>query len=193
VLWIDHFRREYYAVDPTLLLDIAHDVKLHLMYRAASFSEPTWYMLWAEHDQYWKRYYLPSDRVPREGLILDAGAGEGESILFLSRYGFENFVAIESDTGKYDRLVSNTRRLNVRIVNRELTPEDLKGVDFAKIDVDGGEECLLDLEEPKCELVLELHSDDLLRKFMDKWPRLQLLTETQVQSVYLTRLRKSDA
>ena len=117
-------------MDPTLLRDIAHDAKLHLMYRTASFSEPTWYML---------------------------------------------------------------RHLNVRIVKRKLTSEDLTGVDFAKVDVDGGEECLLNLEEPKCELVLEIHSDDLLRKFMSKWPRLQLLTETPVQSVYLTRLPKSEA
>jgi len=169
-----------------MLQDIVRYIKLRHTYGAASFSELTWYLLWCEHDQYWKRYYVPSDQVRRGGLILDAGAGEGETILLLSRFGFRNFVAIEPDTRKHERLARNTAHLNVRIEKRNLIPEDLTGVYFAKIDVDGGEECLLSLEQPPCELVLEIHADDLLRRFLSKWPELKLLARMPVKSVYLT-------
>lgn len=46
------------------------------------------------------------------------------------------------------------------------------GADFARIDIEGGEEELPSLEsEPSCEMVVEIHKDQLLQGIRKKWPR----------------------
>lgn len=169
------FRREYYLSDPMLFRDLVHYLRLRLLYIGANFSEERWLMLCKEHEL-WSKLYLPKGHLNRDAVILDAGAGEGETILFYSRRGFRNFIAIEADANACDRLKRNTRHLNVALHMRKFRKEDLLlGADFAKIDVEGGEEELLSLDsEPPCEMVLEIHNDQLLHRFKKKWPRIQV-------------------
>lgn len=169
------FRREYYFGDPAFLRDLFHYLKLRLLYLGADFSAERWYLLYQEHDL-WSRLYLPKVRLSREAVILDAGSGEGETILFYSKRGFRNFIAIEPDPTACDRLKRNTRHLNVSLQARKFAKDDVfLGIDFAKIDVEGGEEELLTLNrEPPCEIVVEIHNDELLQRFKDRWPQIQI-------------------
>jgi hypothetical protein len=169
------FGREYYLGDPMLARDLVRYLRLRLLYIGADFSDGRWRLLIHEHEL-WSKLYLPKGHLNRDAVVLDAGAGEGETILFYSRHGFRNFIAMEVDANACDRLKRNTRHLNVALHMRKFRKEDLLlGADFAKIDVEGGEEELLSLDsEPPCEMILEIHNDQLLQRFKKKWPRMQV-------------------
>jgi len=151
----------------------------------------------------WERNYLPLKPVPKKGMILDAGAGEGETILFYAKRGFRNFVAVESDLKAYSHLLRNVERLKMfglQVVarNKSFDAEDLEGVKFAKIDVEGGERELLAVDSLPCEMIVEIHNSSLFHDFKSKWRDLELLRATPVtweqghvnhaDTIYLVRL-----
>lgn len=142
---------------------------LRQKFDGASFSEHTWCLILNEY-AVWKQHYLPTAPIPKDAHVLDAGAGEGETIFFFARHGFHNFRAVECEQRKFALLQRNVKCWNVDELNREFRIEDLNGMDYAKIDIEGGEEALLQLVEIPCEIVVEVHSAKLLEAFLKKWP-----------------------
>lgn len=170
----------------------------HKQLRTVSFSPERWDMIRREFEGVWKKHYLPARPLGKGALILDAGAGEGETILFFASHGFYNFRAIEPDPKAYERMISNSLGLRVTGYNRLFRLEDVFGVDFAKVDIEGGERELLQLTGLPCEIVVEIHGANLLEEFKDKF-RNQVQVEWSAQlttypyPLYVVRLLPNDS
>lgn len=122
--------------------------------------------------RYWPKWYLP--RFPLEGkTVLDAGAGCGETVHLFCLYGAKKVICVESDPLAQKLLSSNARRNSwpVEIHGERFRVEHLDGVDFAKIDVEGGEACLVEAGSLP-PLVLEYHSDAIGNHLQLRFPGL---------------------
>lgn len=170
------FGREFYPWQlGDALGSVLMEIKLVRFYRkqlrSVSFTTERWSMIRREFESVWKKHYLPSTHLRKTALILDAGAGEGETILFFASHGLRNIRAIEPDPQAYERMISNSAGLKVTGYNRSFQLDDIFGVDFAKIDVEGGEVELLQLNSLPCEIVAEIHGVSLFEEFKSKFGR----------------------
>jgi len=121
----------------------------------------------ASEIEIWNKYYLP---VSVHGkIVLDAGAGNGETALFYLRHGAKRVVAVEKDPTNFRLLQENTRNLGVEPIFDSFNISQTEGVDFMKVDVEGGEACLLKLERLPCASVIETHSRPLEQQFIEKF------------------------
>ncbi len=92
----------------------------------------------------WLEWYLPPASVPKDALILDVGARDGDSVFFYIQHGYSHFRLIEPNPDYYDDLDANTKEFErigarVEIRKKAFTPNDLNGVAFAKFDCEGCE------------------------------------------------------
>jgi len=138
----------------------------------------------------WKKFYTPSLKLSSDSLILDAGAGEGETILLLYLRGFRNFRCVESDASAFNLLQRNVGRLpdaSFDLRNKMFGIEDLNGVAFAKIDIEGGEIELLKLEKKNfpAEIVVEIHNPTIEKQFLEHLPRIRCLAKGSVPNCNL--------
>jgi hypothetical protein len=113
-------------------------------------------------------------------LILDAGAGEGETVLFYHMLGFRNFRCVESDPVAFQRLRKNTANIpdsRFELICRPFQPQDVFDADFAKIDVDGGEIELLKVPIAMMpqEIRLEIHDLRVEREIRSHLPHMRQL------------------
>jgi SAM-dependent methyltransferase len=112
----------------------------------------------------WKRCYVPSlFDASDDPLILDAGAGEGETVMFYYLLGFRRFRCVEPNRLAFELLKGNVAKLGnteIHLFNRRFSAHDVYGVDFAKIDVEGGEVELIEADKRNLprEIVVETHS-----------------------------------
>lgn len=114
----------------------------------------------------WERFYAP----PKPGMVvLDAGAGCGETAwVFLNVHKAKKVIALEPDPERFELLVRNARangwgeRLEAH--NERFSPDHLRGVGFAKIDIEGGEWEYRGLAYPPT--VMETHSQQIRRAFI---------------------------
>ena len=94
----------------------------------------------------WERWYLPPASVPREALILDVGARDGDSAWFYVQHGYLNLRLIEPEPDVQERLLANCEEMRQRfgakieVRSRPFWLEDLSGVAFAKFDCEGCEQ-----------------------------------------------------
>jgi tRNA G37 N-methylase Trm5 len=121
----------------------------------------------------WKKTYLPKDLSSIRGkTVLDAGAGAGETALFYFNYGAKKVIGVESSPVVAKLFEQNAKRNNWN-VEVYAEPFSLKHLglqfDFAKIDVEGAESQLLELDRISFPCVVEAHSqqlkEDLCTKF----------------------------
>jgi hypothetical protein len=112
---------------------------LHLM-----LSDCSWDGLIVEA-QDWKRYYLPPPSVPKDGLIVDIGARDGDTAFFFCFNGYRNLRLVEYDKEIISVLKHNADILeraygaHIEIRNKAFGPEDLIGAAFIKLDCEGCE------------------------------------------------------
>jgi|GEM_PF-1731011 hypothetical protein len=129
-----------------------------------SFSEYRLGMIHSEtHD--WMKHYLPIDL--RGKVVLDIGAGEGETAMFFLQHGASKVVCIEAEPEAYSYLEINQRKhpKTITAIHSKFEPSHLKiPHDFLKMDIEGYEEAILGikLENPA---VLEVHGLQLCDKF----------------------------
>jgi SAM-dependent methyltransferase len=139
----------------------------HISKSGLRFTKQRWRIIGLEWES-WKRCYAPSDFILKNSLILDAGAGEGETALFYYLAGFRRFRCVESDPRAFMILARNAQCLGdaeFDLRNHPFVAEDTVKVDFAKIDVEGGEIELLKVE-PRLlpqEIAVETHGTDVQR------------------------------
>jgi hypothetical protein len=137
----------------------------------------------------WRKCYVPLLFEPSDDpLILDAGAGEGETIMFYYLLGFRRFRCVELNKLFFKRLNSNVAKLgdaDVHSFNRGFAAHDVYGVDFAKIDVEGGEAKLIEADNRKLpkEIVVETHSL-AVQKLLPQSFNLEYLMELGTSSAH---------
>lgn len=111
----------------------------------------------------WERFYLP---CPIRGkTILDVGGGCGETAAFFIHHGARKVIAIERDPSACKLLISNTIRnhMNIDIFCGAFSLNDLCiPHDFMKMDIEGGEELLIDYAGRIKPCVIEVH--DYIKK-----------------------------
>ena len=124
---------------------------------------------WAE----WEMFYLP---MPvKDKVVLDVGAGCGETAAFYLHHGAKRVVAIESNPLTYDILCRNITS-NQMPVEPILSTFDLSHLkikhDLLKMDVEGAESLLLDYGGSLGACTIEVHegvhpglSNKLVQKF----------------------------
>ncbi|MDA4111879.1 MAG: methyltransferase domain-containing protein [Thaumarchaeota archaeon] len=123
----------------------------------------------------WKKTYLPSKKVMTlDGkTVLDAGAGNGETALFYFNAGAKKVICIENSEDSVKLLEKNAKRnnWNVDIKCESFSLKHVKDndFDFAKIDVEGAEKCLLELDRITFPCVVEAHSSEIKDALCDKF------------------------
>lgn len=147
----------------------------------------------------WKKSYLPNSFSLVGRSVLDIGAGCGETAFFYLTHGAEKVICVEPDELAFSLLERNTREngWNVVVIRSEFKPRILHDLsyDFVKMDCEGCESLLLDLETIPCEMVVEVHGSELMGEFLDRWPSLEkewtinLPGSSQFDTVYGIRLK----
>lgn len=146
------------------------------------FSKQRANMYCTEYPQ-WTKYYLTTTETPTPTLgytslityktILDIGAGEGETAKFFLEKGATKVICIEPDTEAYQKLYKNSQTHPNIIAIQDIfrlqqIQEAYPTIDLIKIDIEGYEEELLQLPNPKTPIVLEIHGLQLAEKFKAK-------------------------
>lgn len=161
-------------------------------YPALYFTPTRRRLIRSEYDL-WRKHYLPKTTASRDIRILDAGAGEGETIFFFTRMGYKDFIAVDVDCLATKRLQKNLPYLqaNIEIRTKPFSSSDLAKVQFAKIDIEGAERELLTLKgRVPCEMVVEIHGRALLNAFKLRF-RQHLILEKIVpdaDGLYIVRI-----
>ncbi len=141
-----------------------------LQYSRWIFSKEKRSLLLTETCQ-WFEYYLPLDITGL--IILDVGAGEGETAKFFLDNGAAKVVCIEPHVGSFRILKLNAMNHDIMAVNKKFELSDLRiPHDFMKVDIEGYEEVLLD-EKLGTPAVVEVHGLQLCDKFVAKGYRLR--------------------
>lgn len=128
----------------------------------------------------WLNEYCPIDL--RGKVVLDVGAGEGETAKFFLQKGAKEVIAIESDPQCWGNLFKNADRFPIFPIYRKFEAIDLilSHVDFAKIDIEGYEETILGTR-PRFPCAVEVHGLQLRDRFKAQGWRV-----TDVKPCYCT-------
>lgn len=146
--------------------------KTHRQLKAAlaregySFSDFRYNMIIGETAD-WEKSYLAVDLTGKT--VLDIGAGEGETARFFLNHGASKVVAVEPEQFSYWILAKNAQGHNIVAVNEPFKAGMIWqfNPDFLKVDIEGYEECLLNVVPP-CPSVVEVHGLQLRDKFAAK-------------------------
>jgi SAM-dependent methyltransferase len=128
---------------------------------------PLYYLAVLNEVQYWPEYYLPVS--VKDKVVLDIGAGAGESAAFYFLNGAKKVIAVEQNREASDLSRENLRGLDVQPFNESFRLEHLLiPHDFMKMDIEGGESLLLsaDYEKP---FAIEAHSKELVEAINSKF------------------------
>jgi hypothetical protein len=125
----------------------------------------------------WEKHYLPVDL--RGKVVLDIGAGEGETAMFFLKHGASKVVCVESCPDAYTYLAVNQRNHPHRItaINSKFQISQLNiAHDFLKMDIEGYEEVLLGVKLVTPAAV-EVHGLQLSDKFEAAGWRIKPMNE----------------
>ena len=92
----------------------------------------------------WEAPYLPPKNVPKDALIVDVGAEEGNTAVFFFEHGYTNLRLIEPHPPFFENLVHNAEVLRslgckVDLCLEPFRADHLKDAGFIKIDAEGAE------------------------------------------------------
>lgn len=110
----------------------------------------------------WEAWYVPPPSVPKDGLIVDIGARDGDTLLFWAEHGYKRFRLIEPNPKHFERLLENIDEIkriydvDVEAHEKTFDQSDLEGADFIKFDCEGCEYELV-LDNLKVPWVAEMH------------------------------------
>jgi hypothetical protein len=139
----------------------------------------------------WKREYLGSSDVSGKN-VLDIGAGCGETALFYLVHGAKKVICVEIEDELVKLMEHNKKtnpKLNIEIVSKPFDISMIKKYkpDFIKVDCEGCEKALLDLDSIDVPIVIETHSnevkDGLLNKFRNLKPLIEFNKEAELSII----------
>ena len=93
----------------------------------------------------WEQWYLPPSGMPKDSLILDVGARDGDTALFYVKHGYLNLRLVEPspvhrhDLSKNAIILERKYGAKIEIRGRPFERKDLEGASFAKFDCEGCE------------------------------------------------------
>ena len=118
----------------------------------------------------WQRHYLHFSVCQK--VVLDVGAGEGETARLFLQFGAKRVICIEPEESAFRWLKNNaaTHRDLLEIYQKQFTLADLqRPFEILKMDTEGYEECLLGIKL-KIPAVVEVHGLPLVERFKkDGW------------------------
>jgi SAM-dependent methyltransferase len=120
----------------------------------------------------WHQHYLPIN--VKDLVILDIGAGEGETAKFFLDYGAAEVICIEPCHEAFKHLKENSATNSLVPLNKFFEISDLSAqtFDFLKMDIEGYEESLLETELSS-PAVIEVHGMQLRDKFQKAGWRIE--------------------
>lgn len=125
----------------------------------------------------WEKHYLPIDLHGK--VVLDVGAGEGETAMFFLKHGASKVVCVEACADAYANLALNERnhpdRLKAIGSKFQISHLDIPH-DFLKMDIEGYEEVLLGIQL-KTPAAVEVHGLQLSDKFEAAGWRIKPMNE----------------
>lgn len=155
-------------------------MKLHLNYLG----------MMDEWHRIWDKYYslLPV----RDKVVLDVGAGCGETACFFLKRSARKIICVEPNPAAVACLRENVSRnnWNVQILEEPFSLEMLNTLQFdcMKMDCEGCESALLDYDKPLPPSIIELHSNELLTQFKAKFLARYLANVNENTSVSLVAI-----
>lgn len=122
--------------------------------------------------QDWHKHYLPISM--HNLVVMDAGAGEGETARLFLENGASKVICIEPSTESFVYLEKNSASHPIMPLNKlfELTDLTTYSFDFLKVDIEGYEEDLLG-KELSYPAVVEVHGLQLRDKFQNAGWRIE--------------------
>jgi len=118
----------------------------------------------------WRRWYAPTSLKGK--IVLDVGAGCGETAFFYFREGARKVICVEPDKAALECLEENAGRhsWNVEVLAEEFRVEMLKECrfDFMKMDGEGCEAELLKVTRLPTEAIVESHSSELTQTLAER-------------------------
>jgi len=158
----------------------SRDVRLKLTYYYAAVMFHEW--------EYWEKLYLPL--FPLQGkIVMDVGSGCGETVFFYLKQGAEKVIAVEPNPTAISFLKENCimNRWNVEIIHKAFSLDLLKlPFDFIKMDCEGCEEKLLQLQSFDFPCVIEVHSTSIMESIVRKFG-MKLISRHPENDLYLIR------
>jgi len=131
---------------------------------------PQYASLFAHEWGEWQRWYAPTSLEGK--IVLDVGAGCGETAFFYFRKGARKVICVEPDKAALECLEENTVRhsWNVEILPEAFRVEMLKECkfDFMKMDGEGCEAELLKVTRLPTEAIIESHSLELTQTLAER-------------------------
>lgn len=120
----------------------------------------------------WKKHYLPMSL--QNLVILDVGAGEGETARFFLDNGAAKVICIEPSLESFRYLKRNAVSHPIVPINKLFEMSDLltQSFDFLKMDIEGYEEILLE-KDLSCPAIVEVHGLQLKDKFQKAGWRIE--------------------
>lgn len=157
-------------------------LRYYMTYRNISVPiemTPAAHMAFIKEQTEWSMYYLPWNGLKGK-VVMDIGAGCGESAYFFFAHGASEVICVEPDPVKVAMLRRNAERRgwNVEIIPDIFRLEQLnRFFDFLKIDCDGGEDIMtkgqkLLIGTPT---VIEVDSWFAARRFHKRFPEAAIV------------------
>jgi precorrin-6B methylase 2 len=121
--------------------------------------------------------------------VLDIGAGCGETIYFYLLNGAKKVIANEIDPASVAFIEKNAllNGWNVEIINGAFDIATLStySYDFMKMDIEGGEKCLIEFNGDLKPCVIEVHDDETKERLMSRFGLLPVVRVAE--GVYLLK------
>ena len=122
--------------------------------------------------QDWRRQYAPPFNLKGK-TVMDVGSGVGETAFLFFKWGAKRVIAIDQNPRACSVAEENAEAngWDMVVLNESFNPEHMKiHWDFAKLDIEGGESCLLEVDKlPVKPVVAEIHSTHLIGEFSTRF------------------------
>lgn len=137
----------------------------------------------------WQRYYAPVS--VRGRTVLDVGAGCGETAYLYFAKGAQKLICVEPNLDCVKCLIQNAKRhsWNIEVVPEPFSLRLLSDYrfDFMKMDCEGCESGLLQVEELPSTAIIESHSPEITRALASRFGAETVFTTHQGISLLLVR------
>jgi hypothetical protein len=134
-------------------------------------------LAWFKESGEWEKEYIPKGGVQGK-VVLDVGAGAGETAYFFFAHGASKVICVEPDQKAVAMLERNAAKLgwNVEILARPFTIADLGlPFDFMKLDAEqAGDTVMLQYFGKLPPLAMEIHSKEAADTLKARYPNLRV-------------------